>query len=254
MNSPLPAVLIGTGNIAWHLVRCLPKGAVQWLGVAGRDKERTASFVKEFDVPALQLDALPPANIYFLAVPDRVIAQVATKIPNTNALVVHHSGAVSLDALKNFERAGVLYPFQSLSQKIAVNPLDLPFYVEGSTSSVREELRNLLAGSAHPVLEANSEERLALHVAGVLVNNFTNHLFATAYQWVEQNQLDPKHLQPLMRETLRKALEGNPKAVQTGPAKRKDFKTIKKHLRLIKSQKLRRVYRVLSEHIAESHD
>ena len=54
------------------------------------------------------------------------------------------------------------------------------------------------------VYAINSEQRKALHVAAVFVNNFTNHLFTIGKDFCESNQVPFEILQPLIQETVEK--------------------------------------------------
>lgn len=71
-----------------------------------------------------------------------------------------------------------------------------------------------------------------MHVAAVFVSNFVNYMAGLAYDISAPNQM---FLMPLAVETIRKAfLFGHPKEVQTGPAVRRDFATIERHIELLK--------------------
>ena len=94
-----------------------------------------------------------------------------------------------------------------------------------------EKLLFALAKSIAPTVKVVSDEqRLALHVAAVFVNNFSNHLFAIAKEICDANQLDFNILKPLIAETIHKIQDHEPKAMQTGPAVRNDTATIERHL------------------------
>jgi predicted short-subunit dehydrogenase-like oxidoreductase (DUF2520 family) len=92
----------------------------------------------------------------------------------------------------------------------------------------------------------NSKQREQLHLAAVLVNNFTNHLFAEAATICSQNDLSFELLNPLIQETVNKLEDLSPKAAQTGPAVRHDQKTIEKHLTLIQERSLQEIYKVVT--------
>ena len=73
-------------------------------------------------------------------------------------------------------------------------------------------------------------QRKALHLAGVYVNNFTNHLVNLAQDYLEEHAIDPSLTHALVQETMLKVLDIGPKQAQTGPAIRGDAKTIAAHL------------------------
>ena len=100
---------------------------------------------------------------------------------------------------------------------------------------------------------AVSEERLKLHVAAVIVNNFTNHLYALAEKYCQKEGLNFHQLLPLIEETTKRLKTTSPIDAMTGPALRHDQDTIQKHLELLaKHPQLQKIYRLLTESIQET--
>ena len=100
----------------------------------------------------------------------------------------------------------------------------------------------------------NSSKREQLHLAAVLVNNFTNHLFAEANLICKKNNLPFDILLPLIKETVQKVEKLSPKNSQTGPASRNDSETISKQIKLITNSRLKKIYKVLTSAIQECND
>jgi hypothetical protein len=89
-----------------------------------------------------------------------------------------------------------------------------------------------------------------LHVAGVVVNNFTNHLYAVAEDFCGKENIDFKLLFPLIQETAQRLNHFSAKDVQTGPALRNDVFTLDKHLRILSAHpKLKYLYLKLTNSI-----
>src|SRR4030095_3288173 len=95
------------------------------------------------------------------------------------------------------------------------------------TLNILKDLASTLTGK---IIEVDDEKRLAIHVAAVFANNFTNHLFSITQLILEENNLPFEILKPLINETVRKIQNHDPLNVQTGPAVRQDELTIQKHL------------------------
>ena len=99
-------------------------------------------------------------------------------------------------------------------------------------------------------MQLNSAERLKLHLAAVLVNNFTNALYAEADKFVSKKiknkNINFKLFLPIIDQTVLKLKNMTPAAAQTGPAKRRDEKVMKQHLKILKNNKLKEVYKQLS--------
>jgi len=84
----------------------------------------------------------------------------------------------------------------------------------------------------------------------VLVNNFTNHLYALAENYCSANGLDFRYLLPLIKETAVRVARFSPRLVQTGPAARNDADTIRRHMELLgDDESLKEVYMLLTKSI-----
>ena len=105
-----------------------------------------------------------------------------------------------------------------------------------------------------PTQKVNSDQRRVLHLAAVFVNNFTNQLYRIGHEITESEGAEFDMLKPLILETARKLEDLSPLRAQTGPAKRNDKKTIKKHLRLLENNKEHtKIYELLTASIQRTH-
>ncbi len=126
--------------------------------------------------------------------------------------------------------------------------------LEASNDEVQRRLQSLAQSIASTIATVNSHQRLQLHLAAVLCNNFTNHLIASAKAYCEQESLDFGLLQPIIKETFERLEKYAPDAVQTGPALRGDATTMALHRALLeKEEHLRRIYEVMSDSIYQFH-
>jgi predicted short-subunit dehydrogenase-like oxidoreductase (DUF2520 family) len=100
------------------------------------------------------------------------------------------------------------------------------------------------------VQKINSEQRKILHVAAVFACNFSNHLYTIAASILADHRLSFDLLKPLIAETADKIKLNEPAKMQTGPAIRKDVKTMNAHLKLLSTdKKLKKIYTLMSDHI-----
>lgn len=248
--------IIGTGNVAWHLVRLFKRSEITVSGILVRSekKARAKGLHEEFGgVPLREniQDILGKSDIVFIAVNDNHIAEVAATCTRFSGLLCHTSGSVSLSEIAGYNScAGVFYPFQTLTRGIPVDPGNIPFCVEATETVQADKLIELAEQIGSPVHLINSDQRLALHASAVLACNFTNHLLVLAKEILDSKQLDFRLLLPLLRETIRKVSFMDPLSAQTGPAKRGDTATIGKHLEMLKDlPAISSLYRQLSESI-----
>jgi len=190
------------------------------------------------------------ADLYVIAVSDAAIASVASNLQLDKKLVVHTAGSVSKDVLsvcsKNY---GVLYPLQSLRSELNELP-EIPFLVDGNTGDDLALITEFAGTISSQVQQAGDEQRLKLHVAAVIVSNFTNHLYALAKAYCLHEQLDFTLLLPLITAVADRLHDHEPATVQTGPAVRNDEATIQKHLELLQQHPaLKALYASFTESI-----
>lgn len=114
-------VLIGAGNVGFHLGRRLRKRHQNVVQVFSRQPEKAKRLSEKIDADwTTELSqVIPNADVYILAVHDDSLSTVAARIAKTidpNSLVVHTSGATPGTILQpHFKRHGVFYPLQTFS-------------------------------------------------------------------------------------------------------------------------------------------
>jgi predicted short-subunit dehydrogenase-like oxidoreductase (DUF2520 family) len=244
-------VLLGTGNVAWHLGSALFNAGIDVVQVYGRKPERAEALAAQLlATPITDLDnIIENADLYLICVTDTAIAEVAAQLHHVRGIVAHTSGSVSLSALRGNENMGVFYPLQTFTVGAAVNFNEVPILCEANTPEAEAKLMALAMELSTKVHAINSAQREKLHISAVFANNFTNHLLAKAKQICDENHIPFSILHPLILETARKAVAGNPAENQTGPAKRNDAQTLEKHLAQLTNDNLRTLYKTLSQSI-----
>lgn len=233
--------VIGTGNVGTHLFNAL------------RDNADVNS------VPARTLEGLRnDADIYLISVSDDAIRDAACSVADTiggNGIIAHTSGTTPLSRISDLGvRVGVFYPMQTFSKNVKLDYAEIPFFIEGVDADVTSRLKETAELISNHVTEADSEARCNLHIASVLSCNFVNHLWTLAYDYLGSKGLSFESMLPLINETVRKISRTTPPEAQTGPAIRKDMKTIGNHLeRLNENENLASLYKLLSESVIRRH-
>jgi len=241
--------LIGSGNVAQHLIKAFAKSElVEIVQVFSRKKETLASLI-EFDKIVNDFQDLKEADLYIIAVTDNAIAEVSAQLPFINQLVVHTSGTASIETLDDKNRKGVFYPLQTFSKNKDVDFSVIPICLEAENTFDFRVLDTVAKSISKAVFPINSEQRKALHVAAVFVNNFTNHLYQIGQEICEENKVPFEILKPLIQETADKINTLNPTDAQTGPAKRNDSTTIEAHLEYLTNENQKNIYKILTQSI-----
>jgi predicted short-subunit dehydrogenase-like oxidoreductase (DUF2520 family) len=261
LNNPeMNITLVGSGNAATVLGRkCLAAGHAvhQVLSRNEQAASNLASLLCSVTSGPLQQAILPNTDLILLTVPDHAIESTAAQLTvNDSAILLHVAGSVSIHVLRNYAKAyGVLYPLQTLRKEEIQAIPDIPLLIEANESGVLERVLAFAHSISNQVLEASEEERRNMHLAAVWINNFTNHMAAISRQFCKENELDFSILYPLLQETTRKILLGNPAEHQTGPAIRGDQTTLERHLSLLHQHpNWQELYRMLSHSIASFND
>ncbi len=247
-------VLIGGGNVAFHLQKTLHRApGISLLQVVSRRLESLSDF--EPGVPRANLSSpLEKADIYLLAVADQAIAPVSTLLKDKDGLVVHTSGANGLETLEGPRRRGVLYPLQTFSRKRALDMAAIPLCIETEHPEDLPMLRSLAEALSRTVVELPLDKRRHLHLAAVFVNNFSNHMVHLGQAHCRREGLEESLLRPLLEETCAKLGCMPAYDAQTGPARRKDRPTLEAHRKLVQNPLLRELYDRISESIQETYD
>lgn len=229
-------VIIGSGNVAWHLGKALFENGFNIQEVAGRNPVATNALAMRLGANAIfKIEEISrSAQLYIIAVNDDSIVDVCNELPDLDGIIVHTSGSTGFEALMKFKRYGVLYPFQTLTKDKVINYKEVQFLIEGNTNDVTEILKLLASDISNKVMETTFDQRKQLHIAAIFASNFVNHFYFIANSFLKEKNLSFDLLMPLIEETTDKIRHIDPKVAQTGPAIRGDQAIIDKHLEVLK--------------------
>lgn len=250
-------VLLGSGNVATHLGLQLQKAGHRILQVFSKHIDNAEVLAAKLNADATHKlsEINKDADLYLLAVKDYAIDDVILELRLPGKIVAHTSGAVPLLGMEHISnKCGVFYPFQTFTKNTVVDFNTIPIFIEASDKETEKVLLSVAQSISKLSQIVKSEQRKALHLSAVFVNNFTNHLFHIAQSILQKEKLPFELLYPLIKETVTKAGNHNPYDIQTGPARRDDWKTIDEHLHFLEdSPEFREVYLVLTESIMAAY-
>jgi predicted short-subunit dehydrogenase-like oxidoreductase (DUF2520 family) len=239
--------IIGSGNVAQHLIQVFQLNSqIELVQVVARDIKKVAHLLDSNRITS-DYTQLQEADLYIIAVSDDAIAEVSSALPFKNRLIAHTSGTVALDSLNSNNRPAVFYPLQTFSKDKPIDFKSVPICLEAENEKDVQILKQLAHSISNAVYEINSEQRKALHVAAVFVNNFVNYLYQMGNEICDANAIPFEILKPLIQETANKIATLSPKNAQTGPAKRNDLKTIAAHEEFLKDENQAAIYKLLTQ-------
>lgn len=252
--------IIGSGNIASHLSKAFYQCGIEISGIHSRNEKEGKKIAKKTKTTFYpSIETIPKnASVYLICVSDDAISTVAELLPKSikkSKIIAHTSGSVNMEsAFQGIKNTGVFYPLQTFTKGKKMAYASIPFCINASnkkSSKALTSLANLLSKSVHQI---DDEQRQSIHLSAVMINNFVNHIIYVSQELLHQKDIDPNILQPLLRETIQKQSQLGAYDAQTGPSRRKDAKTLKKHLDLLRYNKdYKSIYMILSKSIQKTY-
>jgi predicted short-subunit dehydrogenase-like oxidoreductase (DUF2520 family) len=228
--------IIGSGRAAWAFASTWKRIGWPITGMATRGAV--------WDIaPRKSVDNLAKvSDILLVAVSDRAIEEVVATIPDTDAIIVHPSGA--LPAL----RGGFsLHPLKSLPP--VGEPSDLAgtlLVFEGAHKDVAEKIA-VEAGARFAEIAADAKTRY--HAGAVFGSNYIAALLDIAEELIAIDGVR-EDLAALGRSAIDNWLAHTDARRFTGPAARGDDAVMERHLAALRDRpELAEIYRLLAAHI-----
>lgn len=252
-------VCIGSGNVAWHLAQRLYKAGHNMEQVYSRSLSNAQYLADLIDADCItDLNLIAPnADLYLIALTDDITGQLSQSFPihlGPSQIICHTSGVLASDTFSSVSvNYGSFYPYQTLTKNNPLSHDQLPICIHANNEKTIEILQLLASQISSQVQLISDDKKQYLHVAGVIINNFTNHLVYQAEQLLESKNISPDVMKPLLNNTINKLENMNPLAAQTGPARRNDLDTITKHMELISDPKLKEIYQSITSSILNTY-
>lgn len=249
--------VLGSGNVAYHLARKLYAEGVEIDCVFSRNSVTGKSLADEVGAYFTdQLQQLPQnSDAYLFMMSDTANQSVAQQIAfPSDAILIHTSGSLPKEIF-DAKNAAVMYPFQTFSREVEIEDFtSIPICIEASNADTYHYVRCFAEKISSLVYELTFEQRKILHIAGVFVSNFMNHSVFLGQKLLQENNIPISILNPLLRQSFAKIINGDAYSSQTGPAVRGDRKVVESHMDMLSSdEKLAEIYKIMSESILKTY-
>ncbi|KFF28318.1 Rossmann-like and DUF2520 domain-containing protein [Chryseobacterium vrystaatense] len=245
-------VIIGSGNVAYHMAKAFSLNSIPLTQIFGRNSEELKKISEELNVP-YSTKHLEDADLYIICVSDHSVENVSRMITKKNCLVAHTSGSLPMEILSGEYRKSSFYPLQTFSKSKALDYEKIPFFIETENEQDQQLLFDLASKISDNVMESSHEKRKYIHLTAVFACNFVNHLFARAKEVSDSQEIPFDYFLPLIDETVKKIHEIEPKAAQTGPAVRNDVRVLELHEQLLKGESLE-IYKTMNHSIQKMYE
>jgi predicted short-subunit dehydrogenase-like oxidoreductase (DUF2520 family) len=264
--------IIGAGRMGGAIGRLLARAGYTVTAVAARNRataDRARAFIGSGEPLTDAVKAASSADIIFITTPDGAIKSTCEAIAagggfRSGMLVVHASGAQTLDLLRSASAAGaycaVLHPLQSVpSMELGVTNIPGSYFrVEADPEALAtaRELVKAMGGIelVMPRWTSGKDSAALYHAGAVAVSNFFVALVDFGLRYYQALGADKKEalkaVLPLIKGTLANIeAAGIPDAL-TGPIMRGDVVTVKGHLQAMEQHapELLPLYRELARH------
>lgn len=242
--------LIGAGNLAQALGPALRDAGYKIVTIAAREtassRRRAAMLAKSLGAKAIPLEqAAPDADILWICHTDDVLAATARMLARKRGwagkVVFHSSGALSSEVISPLEKAGAfvasLHPMMTFVPGTLPQISEVPFAVEGDPQAVTEA-RRMVKRMGAEVFPIHKKFKPLYHALGSFSSPLIVATLATAERVGRGAGLTAsqtrKLVAPILRQTLKNYEERGAAAAFSGPIKRGDLNTVRRHLRELK--------------------
>jgi len=255
--------IVGAGALARALAPALRRAGYPIREVVSRDapasRERAGRLARAMGAVASPLrQAKLTADVVWLCVPDAAISGVARALaPRRDwrgRVVLHSSGALPSDELRALRGRGAsvgsLHPMMTFTGSQPPALRGLTFAVEGDARAARVA-RTIARDFGGEVFAVRKQKKPLYHALGSFSSPLLIMLLSEAEQVGKAAGLPPakvgRVIQAILRQTLENYFRAGAAAAFSGPIRRGDLVTVKRHLReLRKVPGAVEVYRALA--------
>lgn len=243
----LSIAFIGSGNLAQALGPALKSAGYRIDAVASRantaSRRRASALAKKLDTRVILLEQVrPDSDVIWLLHTDDALAATARLLAGQpgwrGKIVLHSSGALSSEVLKPLKRAGAhtasLHPMMTFVPGTRPNFNFVPFAVEGDRRAVAAA-RQIVRSLGAEVFEIQAANKVLYHALGSFSSPLVVATLATAERVGQAAGLTQAQtrtiMAPILQQTLRNYLEHGAAVAFSGPIKRGDMETVRRHFR-----------------------
>lgn len=240
--------IIGAGNLGKTLGYLLLKqGVVKIGGICNRSLESSASAIQFIGGgnPFNSIAELPPSDITLIATPDEIIQSSCVQLSKNSlleegSLVFHCSGSLTSDVLESVKkkecRIMSIHPMRSFAKpELSISEYRGTYCaMEGDDDAINivKELFEAIGSNTYKI---NKSNKSIYHAAGVFASNYLITISQQALVCMEEAGVPDDIAIDVITNLMKGSLANlektkSPVKSLTGPIKRGDVETVKKHI------------------------
>jgi len=248
--TPKSITLIGAGNLAQALGPALKAAGYRIEVVAGRNRaesqRRARLLARRLGAKWCSVEQVKPtSDVVWLLHTDDALATTAQTLARAGdwrgKVALHSSGALSSDVLQPLKKAGAqtasLHPMMTFVAGTSLEMSKVPFAVEGDRAALaaaKQIVRRLHA----EIFPIRKSAKVLYHALGSFSSPMIVATLVTAERVGRAAGLSlpqtRKMMAAILQQTLKNYMERGPAAAFSGPIKRGDLETVRRHLRALK--------------------
>ena len=241
--------IVGGGRAAWAFGSAWLRIGWPLAGVWLRE-ESHSHITELLDTARVDLpDLAKDSELLLVAVSDRAIPETIARVPATDAIIFHASGA-----LPSFRDGFSLHPLKALPA--IGEPSDLSGTLLVFEGKHRKTAKLIATATGARFAEISAELKPLYHAAAVFGSNYIAALLDMAQGIMAGTGLTDvrEDLAALARSAIDNWLAHEDDTRFTGPAARGDLETIRRHMNALRDRpRLADLYEILAEHIARQN-
>lgn len=255
--------IIGPGTLGSSLAKAFHRAGCRLSEIIAREDRqslrRAETIARTLKSSSTTADTAEfSARVIWICVPDDSISQLAAQIADgrewSGKIVLHSSGALASSVLSAFKDRGAeiasAHPLMTFVAASEPNFAGVPFALEGDPKAlaVVAALVRSIGGKPFRIPAA---AKAAYHAFGFFSSPAIAALMAAAQQVGALAGLDPRRsrelMEPIVRQTIDNCFRTTPQEAFSGPLRRGDVATIRKHLEVLAANpELLELYRALA--------
>lgn len=250
MKTGKTITLIGAGSLASALGPALKRAGYRIDAIVWRrhvhSQKRAAALARKLGARTVHLQEFAPvSNIVWLCTPDDALAETANQLARNHSwkgkIVLHSSGALTSDVLSPLQREGAhaasLHPMMTFVANSSPKIAGVPFAVEGDPKAVATA-RQIVKALDAEIFSVQKKSKVLYHALG----SFSSPMIVAALVTAERvgraagltRSQTHTFMAPILRQTITNYLAHGATAAFSGPIKRGDVETVRRHLRELK--------------------
>ncbi|MBA4696687.1 MAG: DUF2520 domain-containing protein [Legionella sp.] len=257
--------IIGAGHLGKTIGYLLVKHQLVNIGfIVNRSAASTSEAIKFFGEGNYcpTVEQLPAADITLITTSDDLILGMSEKLSNSQflkkgSIVLHCSGSLTSDALIAIKQKGCyvgsVHPMRSFAKpELSVKQYDGTYCAIEGDAQALATMRYLFDSIGSTTYEIEKEKKCLYHAAGVFASNYLVTLAHQALSCMKEAAVDNEMAMHVVTNIMKGTIANlektlSPLQALTGPIKRGDLLTIKKHIENLPTAEQRNLYAVLGK-------